>query len=139
MRFGFALLATLAASPAVADDPSSDAKFKAMDAARLAVVNALDKHDAAALGAYVAGDPKVLLDDATRAELAALPGGVAAFRVCVDKRGAVASHEMVDLDAKSAVAKAVASAVKTWQFKPFEIRGKAIPICSVAFVRAKEK
>jgi hypothetical protein len=42
------LLATLAASPALADDPNSDAKFKAMDAARLAIVDALDKHDAAA-------------------------------------------------------------------------------------------
>lgn len=234
MRFGLALLATLAASPALADDPDSDAKFKAMDAARLAIVDALDKHDAAALEPYVsgevvtegvwfstpacrkrfstahvkagkelralvacfapvnviqtgllvtygpgitmtvkldvtdgkatvtklssfagdpaapeifskifeshrvAGDPKVALDDATRAELAAMPSGVAGFRVCVDKRGTV-SHQLVDLDAKSAIAKAIASAVKTWQFKPFEIRGKAIPICSIAFVRAREK
>jgi hypothetical protein len=87
----------------------------------------------------VAGDPKVALDDATRAELAARPSGIAGFRVCVDKRGTVASHQLVDLDAKSAIATAIASAVKTWQFKPFEIRGKAIPICSIVFVRAKEK
>jgi hypothetical protein len=234
MRTGVVLLTILAATPAFADDPNSEAKFKALDAARLAIVDALDKHDAAAFEPYVdhqvvteglwfstpacrkrfstasikakdlrafvacfapvnvtqtgllvtygpgitmtvkldvtdgkvtvqklssfvgdpaapeifskmferqrtAGDPKVALDDAARAELAALQGGVAAFRVCVDKTGKVKSHKMVDLDAKTAIAKSVAAAVKTWQFKPFEIRGKAIPICSVAFIRAKDQ
>ncbi|MBA3397900.1 MAG: hypothetical protein H0T89_35075 [Deltaproteobacteria bacterium] len=226
------LVVVLAAAPAAADDDAD--KYKAMDAARLAIVDALDKRDAAAFEPYVgdsletsglwfstascrtrfstarvkigkdlralvdcfaplgvkqsgllvhygpgvtmsvkldvtdgkakltklsafagdpaapeifgkifeshrtAGNPIVPLDDAARTELADFPRGVVAFKACVDKAGRVNRHTLVELDKRTALAKAIGKAVRTWKFKPFTIRGKPLAVCAVAFVRASD-
>ncbi|MDQ3368789.1 MAG: hypothetical protein M3680_25450 [Myxococcota bacterium] len=84
------------------------------------------------------GTAIIPLDGNARAELTGLPGGVGGFRVCVDKRGRVSSHQLFDVQQRGALAKAIAAAVRGWTFKPFEIRGTPIPVCTFAFVRASE-
>lgn len=87
----------------------------------------------------VAGDANLVLDDAAREELAAMPSGLAAFSACVDKTGAVAKHELLDIAPKGALAKTIAAGVRTWKFKPFEMRGKPIGACAVVLLRANRK
>ncbi|HEX7843186.1 MAG TPA: hypothetical protein VF469_37200 [Kofleriaceae bacterium] len=81
----------------------------------------------------VAGTHAVEPDRAVREALAASPDPVAAvyLHVCVDATGKLEEARVVkSAHGNDSYARGVEAAAAAWRFKPFEVGGKAVPVCA---------
>ena len=84
----------------------------------------------------IAGDRNGPLEPVVAAtlELDPTPGSHAAYtwlKICVDEAGGVSGAYPFETTSPAATAAFVA-AVQPWKFKPFEMRGQTMPVCSMA-------
>ena len=81
----------------------------------------------------------IMFDDKARAELEDAGEHGAAYRICVDAKGHVASTAIVSPPGTRAVAKQITAATKDWQFEPFVVRGKPAVACALELAKLAAK
>ncbi len=85
----------------------------------------------------IAGDKLILPDEATKKQI--VDSGktrvVGSFKLCVDVQGAIASVSTLKSTGFPAYDKLLRDGMQTWQYKPFAVNGRAVPVCTaVTFI-----
>jgi hypothetical protein len=92
-------------------------------------------------GNRIAGNKVIIPDDATKTKIADAHRDkiVGSFRLCVDVRGEVASITMLKSTGFSAYDQLIQTQMRLWKYTPYQVNGKAVPVCTaITFIYSQK-
>ena len=88
-------------------------------------------------GNRIAGNKFIVPDVQTKADIAASGKDkvVGSFKLCVDDTGTVSQVTKLKSTGFLAYDTAIETEMQTWQYRPYQVNGKAVPVCTaVTFI-----
>lgn len=85
-------------------------------------------------GERISGDAKITPDDDTKAEiqLSGKTNVIGSFKLCVTIGGDVSSIKILKSTGFAAYDAKIQAEIQNWRYRPYEVNGRAVPVCTAA-------
>lgn len=85
-------------------------------------------------GQRISGDAKITPDDDTKAEIqrSGKTNVTGSFKLCITIGGDVSSIKILKSTGFAAYDAKIQAAIQNWRYRPYEVNGRAVPVCTAA-------